>query len=108
MKCPFCGSEMLEFPMYENHRKILSYFLCIDCVPYVRIVQYCKWRVPKYVGEDLSNQEIVLWCSKIDKPCNVESDAKTGYVYCPQIREWGEKQASWAKGQNRDFEEKQK
>jgi len=94
---------MLEFPVGEDE-SILSYFLCIDCVPYVRIVQHCEFRVPKYVGEDLSNQEIVLWCTKMDKPCNVESDGETGYVYCPQIREWQESQADWVKGQNRDFE----
>lgn len=99
---------MLEFPISEEHKKVLSYLLCIDCVPYVRIIKHCKRRIPKYVGEDLSNQKIVLWCKKMDAECNVTSCPKTGYVFCPQIREWQEQQADWVKGQNRKFEEKHK
>ena len=106
MNCPNCKGEMLEMPALEDD-SILSYFLCIDCVPYVRIIKHCMYRVPKNVG-DISRQTTVLWCTKMNKPCNVTSDLETGYVYCPQIREWQEKQAGWVKGQNRVFEEQLK
>lgn len=105
MNCPKCGSKMFEFPILEEREKILSYFICIDCVPYVRIIKHCDWRMPKYVGEDLSNQKLVLWCTKMDAKCNVESCPITGYVFCPQIREWQEQEADWVKGQNFNFED---
>ena len=97
MKCPSCGSEMLKFPVMGDE-DVLSYYCCIDCVPPVRIIEFCTHRRIKY-GRP--------WCTKMSKPCNPESDAETGYIYCPQIREWQEQQADWVKGQNKEFEEKE-
>lgn len=96
MNCPNCKGKMLEMPIWEDRRKIMEYFLCIDCVPYIRVVKFCMHRRVKY-GRP--------WCIKMDKLCNVESCPTTGYVFCPQIREWQEEEADWVKGQNRNFED---
>lgn len=96
---------MLDMPILED-KEILHYYLCIDCLPYVRIVKHCKWRKPKNICKpnSLVIERTALWCEKMDAECNVESCPTTGYVFCPQIREWQEKQADWVKGQNADFE----
>jgi hypothetical protein len=91
---------MLEMPIYDREREIMEYYLCLSCV--VRTIVKCKWTQPTSIHPDIS------WCSKIDEPCRVDSDPKTGYVFCPQIREWQEQQCSWAKAQNREFERKRK
>lgn len=97
MNCPNCGSKMLEFPIWEIRRTVMEYYLCIDCVPYVRIIEFCTHRRVKY-GRP--------WCTKMNKLCNPTSCPTTGYVFCPQIREWQEQAASWTKAQNKEFEEK--
>lgn len=91
MKCPHCGNEMLKMPVWNWQRKLMEYYLCIDCVPYVRIVKHCKWRDPKNIRKpnSLVIERTALWCKKMDAECNVESCPTTGYVFCPQIREWG-------------------
>lgn len=93
MKCPKCGSKMLEFPCLVTNPE-LEYWLCLDCR--TRILRKCKWM--KRDGT----------CRKMNKPCNLTSDKEIGYVFCPQIREWGEQSASWVAAQNREYEEKHK
>jgi len=112
LKCPKCGKEMIEMPV-GIREPCLRYWLCFDCV-YREIIE-CKWQSKatlrsaflKARGEEEPTFE---WCNhpKRDEPCSVESDRETGYVFCPQIREWQEKSASWAKAQNREFEEKRR
>jgi len=97
MNCPSCGNKMLEMPVWNWQRKIIEYYLCIDCVPYVRVIKFCAHRRVKH-GRP--------WCTKMDKLCNEKSDPETGYVFCPQIRDWQEQQIDWVKGQNREFEKK--
>jgi hypothetical protein len=99
MKCLKCGKEMLEMPILVKE-PVMRYWLCFWCV--YRIIIRCKWIRPTSIHPNIS------WCSKIDEPCRIDSEPETGYIYCPQIREWQEQSVSWAKAQNREFEEKRK
>lgn len=102
MKCPKCSKKMLDFPSFDEQRKVLTYWLCLDCM--TRIIKKCKWRV--IVFTQYPSDEF-YWCMKINKLCNTKSEP-CGYHRCPQIREWGEQQADWVKGKNLKFEEKER
>jgi len=98
MNCPKCGNPMLKMPVWDSERKVMEYYLCLDCV--MRVIVKCKWRL-----EAVRTSPFTLWwCSKTDEPCRLDSDPETGYVFCPQIREWQEKNCGWLRRQNREFE----
>lgn len=47
------------------------------------------------------------WCTKMECFCNPSSSPE-GYIFCPQIREWQEKNLDWVKAFNHEFEKKLK
>jgi len=80
-----------------------------------REIKKCKWigeATFRSVFNEARGEKPVKfgWCfhPKLDGPCDPTSDKETGYIFCPQIREWQEKQADWVKRQNEEFEEKHK